>query len=133
MCTGSRRTSSTPKKTPSQRSPTWHSAPVRFPPANIQLRRAQLILMLVVLVPTIMMTAVGIIMLALGESMPTLISGVLVLTLCTSGITGYVLTSIFVGKGASLARVQNDFVSAVSHELRTPVTSIRLLLESLRD
>ncbi|HEY5950607.1 MAG TPA: HAMP domain-containing sensor histidine kinase, partial [Kofleriaceae bacterium] len=36
-------------------------------------------------------------------------------------------------KGASLVRVQNDFVSAVSHELRTPVTSIRLLLESLRD
>jgi two-component system phosphate regulon sensor histidine kinase PhoR len=58
---------------------------------------------------------------------------VLVLTFCTSGITGYILGSIFVGKGASLARVQNDFVASVSHELRTPVTSIRLLLESLRD
>jgi two-component system, OmpR family, phosphate regulon sensor histidine kinase PhoR len=106
---------------------------VRFPPANIQLRRAQLILMLVVLVPTIMMTAVGILMLVLAhESMPTLIFGVLILTLCTSGITGYILGSIFLGKGASLVRVQNDFVSAISHELRTPVTSIRLLLESLQ-
>ena len=57
----------------------------------------------------------------------TLVSGVLVLTFCTSGITGYILGSIFVGKGASLVRVQNDFVSGVSHELRTPVTSIRLL------
>jgi two-component system phosphate regulon sensor histidine kinase PhoR len=48
-------------------------------------------------------------------------------------ITGYILGSIFVGKGASLVRVQNDFVSSVSHELRTPLTSIRLLIESLRD
>jgi two-component system phosphate regulon sensor histidine kinase PhoR len=67
-----------------------------------------------------------------GGSATTVVSGVLVLTLCTSGITGYILGSIFVQRGASLARVQNDFVSAVSHELRTPVTSIRLLLEGLR-
>jgi two-component system, OmpR family, phosphate regulon sensor histidine kinase PhoR len=89
--------------------------------------------MLAALVPTIMLTFVGILMLVLGhESMPTLIFGVLILTLCTSGITGYILGSIFLGKGASLVRVQNDFVSAVSHELRTPVTSLRLLLESLQ-
>jgi two-component system phosphate regulon sensor histidine kinase PhoR len=107
---------------------------VRFPPANLQLRRAQLVLMLAVLLPTVAMTGVGIVLLVLGEkSVTTLISGVLVLTFCTSGITGYILGSVFVTKGASLARVQNDFVSAVSHELRTPVTSIRLLIESLRD
>ena len=107
---------------------------VRFPPANLQLRRAQLILMLVALVPTILLTGVGIVLLVVGEGSATsLVSGVLVLTLCTSGITGYILGSVFVQKGASLARVQNDFVSAVSHELRTPVTSIRLLLEGLRD
>ena len=106
---------------------------VRFPPANMQLRRAQLVLMLAVLVPTIMMTAVGIVLLAIGSTATTVISGVLVLTFCTSGITGYILGSIFMGKGASLVRVQNDFVSSVSHELRTPITSIRLLMESLRD
>ncbi len=106
---------------------------MRFPPANIQLRRAQLVLMLAVLLPTIAMTGVGIVLLALMSSTTTIIAGVLVLTFCTSGITGYVLVSIFVGKGASLARVQNDFVSSVSHELRTPVTSLRLLIESLRD
>jgi two-component system phosphate regulon sensor histidine kinase PhoR len=106
---------------------------VRFPPANIQLRRAQLVLMLAVLIPTVALTGVGILMLALGRSLSPLIVGVLVLTFCTSGITGYILVSIFVGKGASLARVQNDFVSSVSHELRTPVTSIRLLIESLRN
>src|SRR5688572_19833475 len=89
--------------------------------------------MLATLVPTIAMTAVGLLLLTLGSSTTTLISGVLVLTLCTTVITGYILGSIFVGKGASLVRVQNDFMSSVSHELRTPLTSIRLLIESLRD
>lgn len=89
--------------------------------------------MLAVLVPTILMTGVGIILLVLGGGTTTVVAGVLVLTFCTSGITGYILVSIFVTKGAGLARVQNDFTSAVSHELRTPITSITLLLESLRD
>jgi signal transduction histidine kinase len=90
--------------------------------------------MLAVLVATIMMIVIGIILLAIGDRrVTTIVSGVLVLALCTTGITGYILGSVYVTRGASLARVQNDFTSAVSHELRTPVTSIRLLLESLRD
>jgi two-component system phosphate regulon sensor histidine kinase PhoR len=89
--------------------------------------------MLAALVPTVLLTGVGILLLALSSSTTTLVMGILVLALCMSVITGYILATIFLGKGASLARVQNDFVSAVSHELRTPVTSIRLLLESLRD
>jgi len=90
--------------------------------------------MLAVLLPTIMMTAVGIVLIATSSgSVPAVVSGVLVLTFCTSGITGYILGSVFVSKGATLARIQNDFVSSVSHELRTPLTSIRLLIESLRD
>jgi two-component system phosphate regulon sensor histidine kinase PhoR len=90
--------------------------------------------MLVVLLPTVAMSVIGIVLLVAGSgSTHSVVAGVLVLTFCTTGITGYILGSIFVGRGASLARVQNDFVAAVSHELRTPVTSIRLLLESLRD
>lgn len=107
---------------------------MRFPRAVVQLRRAQLILMLAVLVPTILMTGIGILLLVIGpESAVTLVIGILVLTLCTSAITGYILVVVFMGKGASLARIQNDFLSSVSHELRTPLTSIRLFLDSLRD
>ena len=114
--------------------PTWHSRVVRSQRANLQLRRAQIVLMLAVLLPTIMMTVVGIMLLATSSgSVPAIVSGVLVLTFCTSGITGYILGSIFVSKGAALVRIQNDFVSSVSHELRTPLTSIHLLIESLRD
>jgi two-component system phosphate regulon sensor histidine kinase PhoR len=106
---------------------------VRFPAANDQLRRAQLVLLLATLLPTVLMTGVGIILLVLGSGSASVVSGILVLTFCTAVITGSILGSVFLGKGASLARLQNDFTSAVSHELRTPVTSIRLLMESLRD
>jgi len=104
---------------------------VRFPPANVELRRAQLILMLVVLIPTILTTLVGIALLIFGAGATAVVAGILVLTMCTTGITGYILVSVFVGKGASLVRIQNDFLSSVSHELRTPLTSMRLLMESM--
>jgi two-component system, OmpR family, phosphate regulon sensor histidine kinase PhoR len=106
---------------------------MRFPPANVQLRRAQLVLMLAVLIPTISMIVVGIVLLAVGDDAGAIVAGILILTLCTTGVTGYILVSIFVGKGASLVRVQNDFLSSVSHELRTPLTSMRLFMDSLRD
>lgn len=102
-------------------------------PANVLLRRAQLVLMLAVLLPTVLMSALGIVLLAVGSSSVGLVIGGLVLAFCTSSITGYILGSIFVSRGASLARVQNDFLSGVSHELRTPLTSIRMFMETLRD
>jgi two-component system phosphate regulon sensor histidine kinase PhoR len=105
---------------------------VRFP-ASIQLRRAQLVFVLAVLLPTVLLIAVGIILLAVGTSQAaTIVAGVLVLTFCTTASIGVLLGSIFLGKGASLARLQNDFLSSVSHELRTPLTSIGLFIESLR-
>ena len=104
-------------------------------PANVLLRRAQLTLVLAALVPTVLSTAVGIVLLALGasEGALQLVSGVLVLAFATTAISGYILGSIYVSRGASLARTQNDFLSLVAHELRTPMTSIRLFIESLRD
>jgi two-component system phosphate regulon sensor histidine kinase PhoR len=101
-------------------------------PASLLLRRAQIVLMLATLVPTILMTGLGIILLAAGSSSGAIVAGVLVLAFCTSSLTGYILGSIFVSRGASLTRIQNDFLSAVSHELRTPVTSIRMFIDTLR-
>lgn len=104
-------------------------------PATIQLRRAQLTLMLATLLPTIFMTALGVVLLVAGSGSVNLnlVVGVLLLAFCTTSLTGYILGSIFVSRGASLARVQSDFVSSVSHELRTPLTSIRMFIETLKD
>jgi two-component system phosphate regulon sensor histidine kinase PhoR len=109
---------------------------VRFrAPANVQLRWAQLILMLATLVPTVLMTALAIVLLAIGSDSVgvVLVTGILVLAFCATSITGYILGTIFVQRGASMARVQSDFLSSVSHELRTPLTSIRMFIETLRD
>lgn len=101
-------------------------------PANVQLRRAQLVLMLATLVPTMLMTGLGIVLLATGSRSVATIAGVLVLAFGASSVTGYILGSIFVSKGAVLARVQHDYLSIVSHELNTPLTSIRMFIETLQ-
>ncbi len=102
-------------------------------PANVLLRRAQLSLMLATLLPTILMTALGIVILAVGGGSKSIVVGLLVIVFCTTSITGYILGSIFVSKGAQQARFQNDFLNSVSHELRTPLTSISMFIEALSD
>ena len=103
------------------------------PPAAIQLRRAQLTLILAALIPTVLMIALGIILLAIGRGTESLVIGLLVLAFCTTALTGYILGSIFVSRGAQVARFQHDYLSLVSHELRTPLTSILMFLDTLRD
>ncbi len=80
-----------------------------------------------------MLIATGIVLLAIGNDTPSLVAGVLVLAFCTTSRTGYILGSIFMSRGAQIARFQNDFLSAVSHELRTPLTSIGIFITTLRD
>jgi len=109
---------------------------VRFrTPANVQLHRAQVILILGALVPTILTTLLGIILLATESesSSVALVTGILVLAFCASSLTSYILGSIFLRRGAMLAKIQSDFLSAVSHELRTPMTSMRMFVEALQN
>jgi two-component system, OmpR family, phosphate regulon sensor histidine kinase PhoR len=103
------------------------------PPAAVQLRRAQLTLMLAALVPTVFMIALGIVLLALGRGTAPVVIGVLVLAFCSTSLTGYILGTIFVSRGEQVARFQHDFLSLVSHEMRTPLTSILMFLDTLRD
>jgi two-component system phosphate regulon sensor histidine kinase PhoR len=103
-------------------------------PATRFLNRARLIFTLTALVPTILMTAIGIILLAIGGSKSmAVVGGILVLSFCTVALAGYTVGTIFVTRGATLAAVQNEFLSLVSHELRTPLTSIRMFIDTLRE
>ncbi|HXI56116.1 MAG TPA: HAMP domain-containing sensor histidine kinase [Polyangia bacterium] len=103
-------------------------------PAAFFLRRAQLIFMVTAAIPTVLMTLVGVLLVATGGSKSVaLVSGILVLAFCATSLSGYVLGTIFVTRGAGLASFQNEFLSSVSHELRTPLTSIRLFIETLQE
>src|SRR5215510_7543441 len=94
-------------------------------------RRIVLLLVALVIVPTGLLTAVGTLLLVLGEARVNLVMGILVLCFTGAVVTGSVLVWVFVRREANLSRLQSDFVSKVSHELRTPLTSIRLFAETL--
>jgi len=103
-------------------------------PTTLFLYRARLIFMLASLVPTVLITAIGVILVASGESRSlTIATGILVLAFGGTALAGYFFGTYFVTRGANLARVQNEFLSSVSHELRTPLTSILMFIETLRD
>lgn len=94
-------------------------------------RRIVLLLLSLVVVPTSLLLAVGVVLLFIGEAGVNVLMGILVLALSGAAVTGVVLVWVFVRREANLSRLQSDFVSKVSHELRTPLTSIRLFAETL--
>ena len=103
-------------------------------PTTRFLNRARLVFTLTALIPTILTTAIGIILLAIGGSKSmAVVGGILVLSFCAVALAGYIIGTIFVTRGASLAAVQNEFLAQVSHELRTPLTSIRMFIDTLRE
>ncbi len=102
-------------------------------PASVMIARAQVTFIAAILVPTVASTALGVVLLLMGSGGGSIVAGVLLLAFCTTSLTGYILGSNYLTRGASLAHVQNDFVSSVSHELRTPLTSIRMFIETLQN
>jgi two-component system phosphate regulon sensor histidine kinase PhoR len=102
-------------------------------PTTIVLNRARLIFMLTALIPTVLMAVIGIVLVATGSKSVSIVGGILVLAFCGTALAGYTLGTIFVTRGASLAMVQNEFLSSISHELRTPLTSIRMFIDTLRE
>jgi len=102
-------------------------------PTTVFLHRARLIFMLTALIPTIFMTVIGVVLVVTGAKTVAMVGGILVLAFCAMALAGYTLGTIFVTRGASVAAIQNEFLSSVSHEVRTPLTSIRMFIETLRE
>ena len=88
------------------------------------------LLVYLVIVPTVLLLAVGLILLFLGTVFNVLF-GVLTVSFVLVAVTGIVLVLVFLRREANLSELQADFVSKVSHELRTPLTSIRMFAETM--
>ncbi|AKT39753.1 sensor histidine kinase [Chondromyces crocatus] len=95
-------------------------------------RRIIQLLVYLVIVPGVLLSAVGFLLLVLGEAQYNLLMGILVLTFCGTLATGVILVWVFLRRERNLSELQADFVSKVSHELRTPLTSIRMFTETLQ-
>ena len=94
-------------------------------------RRIVILLVALVVVPTFLLLALGVVLLFTGEAQVNVLMGILAIALSGAAATGVILVWVFVRREANLSRLQSDFVSKVSHELRTPLTSIRLFAETL--
>ena len=84
-----------------------------------------------VMIPTLLLTSVGIITLALWRETFDIVFGVLILSFSAASIVGGILATVLVGRSARRAGQQSDLVSTVSHELKTPLTSIKMFAETL--
>src|SRR3954465_3069158 len=94
-------------------------------------RRIVQLLVYLVIVPGVLLSAVGVLLLVVGESSYNLLIGILVLSFTGTLVTGVILVWVFLARERNLSELQADFVSKVSHELRTPLTSIRMFTETL--
>jgi two-component system phosphate regulon sensor histidine kinase PhoR len=94
-------------------------------------RRIVILLVALVVVPTFLLLALGVVLLFTGDAPVNVLMGILAIALSGAAATGVILVWVFVRREANLSRLQSDFVSKVSHELRTPLTSIRLFAETL--
>lgn len=94
-------------------------------------RRIVQLLVYLVIIPTVLLLAIGIILMFL-EARINLLFGILTVSFVSVVITGIVLVLVFVRREANLSELQADFVSKVSHDLRTPLTAIRLFAETLQ-
>jgi two-component system phosphate regulon sensor histidine kinase PhoR len=94
-------------------------------------RRIVQLLVGLVIVPTSLILAIGILLIFIDEIKANALFGLLLLAFVAIALTGIILVLVFVRREANLSELQADFVSKVSHELKTPLTSIRLFLETL--
>lgn len=94
-------------------------------------RRIVRLLVTLVIVPSVLLSAIGVSLVVLGEARYDILIGILVLTFSSALVTGVVLVWVFLHRERNLSQLQADFVSKVSHELRTPLTSIRMFTETL--
>jgi two-component system phosphate regulon sensor histidine kinase PhoR len=95
-------------------------------------RRIVLLLVWLVIVPGVLLSAIGVLLMVLGEARINLLMGILVITFSGTLATGVILVWVFLRRERNLSELQADFVSKVSHELRTPLTSIRMFTETLQ-
>lgn len=90
------------------------------------------LLVWLVILPTTVLLAVGILMLVFWGARLNVLFGILVLTVVACMITGLVLALLMLRREARLSKLQLDFVAKVSEGLRAPLESISRQVDQLR-
>jgi len=88
-------------------------------------------LLVFAVIPTIVLCAVGILILVFGRGGWDIASGVLIIIFTVIMFIGGLIALTIFRKNIRTRRLQTDFLAKVSHELRTPLASIRLFVDTL--
>lgn len=94
-------------------------------PLQVNLRWVVYLILLLVIVPTVLLTGLGIFVLWSNRG-GGLLMGLLVTSFSASVVAGATLLLALARRGARLAQIQETFLSRMSHELLTPLAGIRL-------
>lgn len=86
-----------------------------------------------VLLPVVLVSAAGIVALALWENPRELVIGILSLIFSVAAAGTAIVVTVLLSKRSRLARLQSDLLGAVSHELKTPIAGIRLYAQTLQE
>jgi two-component system phosphate regulon sensor histidine kinase PhoR len=92
-----------------------------------------LVLILLAVVPTILLSAIGILVLVFQRAAFDVVFGILILIFSLAILTGALVLHQVGRRRLQTAELQTDFVAKVSHELRTPLASIRMFVDTLRE
>ncbi len=87
---------------------------------------------LLVITPSILILALGILVLVFGQRALEYVWGSLILCFAATLVAGVIALLAYIRQQARVAQLQTEFVSKVSHDLRTPLTSIRMFVETLK-
>lgn len=95
--------------------------------------RRLLILIGLAVLPTLLLSAIGILVLLFQRAAFDVAFGILILIFSVAVLTGALILYDLDRRQRRKLKLQTDFVAKVSHELRTPLASIRMFVDTLRD
>ena len=95
--------------------------------------RSVLSLILLAVLPTVVLSAVGILVLVYQREGFDIAFGILILVFSVALLSGAVVLHSVGRRQVRTAMLKTDFVAKVSHELRTPLASIRMFVDTLRE
>jgi two-component system phosphate regulon sensor histidine kinase PhoR len=95
--------------------------------------RRLLVLIGLAVLPTLLLSAIGILLLIFQRAAFDVVFGILILIFSVAVLTGAFILHDLGRRQLQTAKLQTDFVAKVSHELRTPLASIRMFVDTLRE